>query len=245
MLSGAAVGLAFFIAGFVKGAIGVGLPTVAMGLLSLFIAPVQAAALLIVPAIGTNIWQMAAGPALARLLGRFATMMLGILAGTFLTIDLLARGGSTGPAILGLVLAAYGLYGLFGRRFEIAVAAERWLSPLMGFATGLLSGTTGVFVIPAVPYLASLRLEPEELVQAIGISAFFSPLALGLALAAHGRYPAAAAGASFLAVVPALAGLYVGQRLRRGLPAATFMRWLFIGLVVLGGYTFVRNAGLV
>jgi hypothetical protein len=102
-----------------------------------------------------------------------------------------------------------------------------------------------VFVIPAVPYLASLRLEPEELVQAIGISAFFSPLALGLALAAHGRYPAAAAGASFLAVVPALAGLYVGQRLRRGLPAATFMRWLFIGLVVLGGYTFVRNAGLV
>jgi uncharacterized membrane protein YfcA len=45
-----AVSLAvFLLAGFVKGVIGLGLPTVAVGLLSLVMPPVQAAALLIVP----------------------------------------------------------------------------------------------------------------------------------------------------------------------------------------------------
>jgi uncharacterized membrane protein YfcA len=48
------------------------------------------------------------------------------------------------------------------------------------------------------------------------------------------------AGNSFLALLPALAGMYVGQRIRRRLPAATFMRWFFTGLIALGGYMFAR-----
>jgi hypothetical protein len=39
-----------------------GLPTVAMGLLGLVIPPVQAAALLVVPSLVTNVWQLVAGP---------------------------------------------------------------------------------------------------------------------------------------------------------------------------------------
>lgn len=44
----------FLLAGFVKGVIGLGLPTVAVGLLSLVMPPVQAAALLILPSMVTN-----------------------------------------------------------------------------------------------------------------------------------------------------------------------------------------------
>ena len=51
--------LTFLIAGFVKGVIGLGLPTVSMGLLSLVMAPAKAAALLIVL---TNVWQLARTP---------------------------------------------------------------------------------------------------------------------------------------------------------------------------------------
>ncbi len=35
---------------------------------------------------------------------------------------------------------------------------ERWAGPAVGAATGLATGATGVFVIPAVPYLGSLGL---------------------------------------------------------------------------------------
>ena len=51
----------FTMAGLVKGVIGLGLPTVAMGLLGLAMAPSQAAALLIIPATLTNVWQLAFG----------------------------------------------------------------------------------------------------------------------------------------------------------------------------------------
>jgi len=53
---------AFVLAGFVKGVIGMGLPTVLVGLLSLVMSPAQAAALLVVPSLITNIWQFFFGP---------------------------------------------------------------------------------------------------------------------------------------------------------------------------------------
>lgn len=234
------IGIAFLVAGFVKGAIGVGLPTVVMGLLSIVMPPAQAAGLMVLPAIGTNIWQMAAGPALGRLARRLAGMIVAVFVGTFATIGLMTRSAAGASVALGLVLAAYGAYALFARRFEVAPRHERWASPLVGLVTGMISGATGVFVIPTVPYLTALRMEREELVQSIGIAAFVCPLAITLALLAHGRYGADVAGSSLLALFPALAGMYVGQRVRRRLPAATFMRWLFIGLIALGGYMVVR-----
>jgi hypothetical protein len=234
------IAVAFLFAGWVKGAIGVGLPTVVMGILSIVMPPAQAAGLMVLPAIGTNIWQMAAGPSLGKLLRRLAGMIVGVFVGTFTTIGLMTRSPAGASAALGAVLAAYGLYGLFARRFEIDSRHERWTSPLVGLATGMICGATGVFVIPNLPYLTSLRMTSEEFVQSIGISAFVCPLALTLALAVHGRYGGDVAGASFLALLPALAGMYVGQRIRRRLPAATFMRWFFVGLVLLGAYMFAR-----
>ena len=206
--------------------------------------PAQAAALMVVPALGTNIWQMAAGPSLLKLVRRFAWMIVGVFVGTFATIGLITGGGDGARAALGLVLAAYGLYGLFARRFEVAPRHEVWASPLIGLVTGSICGATGIFVVPSAPYLTSLRMNTEEFVQAIGIMAFVCPLALALALAVHGRYSFGAAGASFLALLPALAGMYAGIRLRQRLPAATFMRWFFIGLVLLGSYMFLRGAKL-
>ena len=52
---------AFALAGFVKGVIGLGLPTVSIGLLGLLMTPAEAAAILVVPSLVTNIWQAAVG----------------------------------------------------------------------------------------------------------------------------------------------------------------------------------------
>jgi uncharacterized membrane protein YfcA len=239
------IAAAFLFAGFIKGAIGIGLPTVVMGLLSVLMPPAQAAMLMVLPALATNIWQMAAGPSLGALLRRFAWLIVAVFAGTFTTIGLMTRTGAFAQAALGAVLAAYGAYGLLARRFEVPPKNERWLAPLIGFITGTLSGATGVFVIPTVPYLTSLKMTSEELVQSIGILAFVCPLALGLALAVNGQYRADFAGASFLALFPALAGMYIGMRLRRRLAAPTFMRWFFAGLIALGGYMFLRSARII
>lgn len=231
----------FFLGGFVKGVIGLGLPTVVMGLLSIAMPVAQAAATVVVPAVATNIWQMLAGPALLALAKRFALMMLGVVAGTFVTVGLLTQSSAAATAALGGVLAAYGLFGFVPSRLDIGPRTERWLSPLVGLVTGLISGATGVFVIPSVPYLNSLRLGKEELIQAIGIHAFTCPLALGCALALKGQFHAGLAASSVAALLPALAGMYAGQRLRRRLNPETFRRWFFAGLIGLGGYMVLRT----
>jgi uncharacterized membrane protein YfcA len=238
----AVVAVTFLLAGLVKGVIGMGLPTLAMGILSVVMPPAEAAAILVVPTVITNIWQMVAGPALTALVRRLALMIVGAAVGTFATIGLLT-GTSTSIATgaLGAVLAAYGIQGLIGIRFDVRRESERWLSPVVGLITGMLTGATGVFVIPAVPYLNSLRLEKEELMQSIGISAFVCPVALGLALAVNGQLQPAVAMTSFLALLPALAGMYVGQYVRVRLQPAVFRRWFFSGLTALGGYMVLRS----
>jgi uncharacterized protein len=237
------VGGIFFLGGFIKGTIGLGLPTVTMGLLSIMMAPAQAAAMLVIPAIATNLWQMLAGPAFFALWRRLATMMLGVAIGTFATIGFLTGAGPWATAALGTVLAFYGLFGFAPVRFAIEPRRERWLSPAIGLLTGAVNGATGVFVVPSLPYVSSLRMTREELIQAIGISAFVCPLVLALALLTRGQMPASAATIGVVAVLPALAGMYAGQRLRLRLEAATFRRWFFAGLIGLGGYMVARSFG--
>lgn len=231
----------FFLGGFVKGVIGLGLPTVAMGLLSIAMPPAQAAAAIVIPAVATNVWQILAGPALLALARRFAVMMLGVAVGTFATVGLLTRSTALATAALGAVLVAYGVLGFFPGRFEIAPRTERWLSPPIGLVNGMINGATGVFVFPSVPYLNSLRLEREELIQVIGIHALVCPLALGCALALQGEFHTGLAASSIGALLPALAGMYAGQRLRRRLNPEVFRRWFFAGLIGLGGYMLARS----
>lgn len=111
----------------------------------------------------------------------------------------------------------------------------------MGLVTGLITGATGVFVIPAVPYLNSLGLEKEELIQALGLSFTVSTIALAAALVLQGQYHWAGAWSSLLAVVPALVGMFIGQSIRNRLQPDVFRRWFFIGLVVLGVYMLARG----
>jgi uncharacterized membrane protein YfcA len=231
----------FLLAGFVKGVIGLGLPTVAVGLLGLVMAPVEAAALLIVPSLVTNAWQLAAGPGLASLWRRLWTMLLGVCAGTWAGAGFLA-GDMSGSAttLLGIALVLYAVVGLSAKRFSIPARAEPWLSPLIGMMTGVVTAATGVFVIPAVPYLQALNFEKDDLVQALGLSFTVSTLALAAVLMLHGSFQPGAAGTSFLALVPALAGMFFGQWVRGRIRAETFRRIFFAGLLILGGHLALR-----
>lgn len=153
------------------------------------------------------------------------------------------RGAHPVRFALGVVLVLYGCTGFTPIRFRVSARAERWLSPVVGVATGLLTGATGVFVIPAVPYIQALGLEKEELIQALALSPLVSALALGSSLVGGGVQGPSLAGASLLAVIPAVAGMYFGQRLRLRVSEELFRRVFFSGLIALGGYFAVRNLG--
>ena len=242
----AVIAAAFLLAGFVKGVIGLGLPTVAMGLLGSVAAPAQAAALLVVPSLVTNVWQLLAGPRPGALTRRLWPMMLGVLAGTWGGMRLgLLTGPDTARATgaLGLALVLYAGLGLAKLRLPAPGRAEVWLSPLVGAATGLVTAATGVFAVPAVPYLGALGLDRERLIQALGLSFTVSTVALAVGLADAGAFRGAVAGASVLALVPALAGMLAGGWVRGRVRPETFRLCFFLGLLALGGHLIARAAG--
>ena len=177
----------FLLAGFVKGALGLGLPTVSMGLLAVSMPPAQAIAIVIVPAIVTNIWQTFGGPYLRDIFRRLWPMLTGTAAGIWLN-----AGSLTGPyaryttIALGLLLAINAIIGLSKFNFTVARRNEKWVGGIVGLITGMISAATGVQVVPSVPFLQAIGMEKEELIQALGVFFTVATLALGLNLTGAG-----------------------------------------------------------
>ncbi|WP_300781507.1 sulfite exporter TauE/SafE family protein [Enhydrobacter sp.] len=237
----AAVTATFFIAGLIKGVTGMGLPTVAMGVLGSLISPGAAAALLIVPSFATNVWQLLAGPSFGRIVERLWPMMLAITVGTITGTSLLASGNTqVTTCALGAALVLYATYTLFVRQVLMPPKHEVWLSPLTGIATGLVTGGTGVFVMPAVPYLQAIGLEKDDLVQALGLSFTVSTIALAVGLILHGAFHLNSFAMSTLAIAPSLGGMWAGQVVRNRVSQPTFRRWFLVGLLLLGAEMLVK-----
>jgi len=225
----------FLLAGTVKGVLGLGLPTVAMGLLALGMPPASAAALLLVPSFVTNVWQIVPFHGLGPLLRRIAPLSLAACAGTALGGLLLgAPHGSWASLALGLILVLYAAWSLAGRQYRIPPQHESWMGIAAGLLTGVITAATGVFVVPAVPYLQALGLSKNALIQAMGISFTVSTLMLGAMLGGTGSLSADSAFLSMLMLLPALLGVELGKRLRHRMSPVVFRRCFLLGLAALG-----------
>jgi hypothetical protein len=230
------------LAGFTKGVIGFGLPSIGMGFLSLLMPPVQAAALLLLPNLVTNIVQSFPTATLGPLLKRLAPLLVGTLIGIAAT-EWLSGGREFRFAVrlLGATLVVYALLGLLSVRFVLTPARQGPVGWLAGLATGCMTALTGVYVIPAGPYLNAIGLTKDELVQALGVSFLTASAGLGIALWTRGAVAPTAVGASALALVPVLAAMLAGQAVRGRIPEQTFRRVFFVGMLVLGLWLAIRG----
>ncbi len=234
--------VAYLLAGLVKGVMGMGLPQIALGLLASMTTPAQAAAILIAPSFATNAWQMVTGPYLLGLIRRLGGMLAGMFVGAWFGAGILTGANAKPAAIgLGLVLILYALMGLLKIKFTVQRRSEFWLGPLVGLATGYVTAATGVFAFPALPYLQAIGLEKDELVQALGLHFTVSTVALMILLWGGGAFDASVGLLSLFAIVPAVLGMYLGQRVRQRISVEAFRTVLFVGVLLLGAQLIWRN----
>ena len=239
------VSAVFLLAGFIKGVAGFGLPTVTLGILALSRPLPEAMALMLVPALATNIWQALAGPALWTALRRLRGFLVASGIGAVAGAGILARSDAVAlSGVLGLLLVVSSGLALSGWPMPPpGPGRERWVSPLMGGLSGLLTGMTGSFLMPAAPYFAALRLPPQEFVQGFGLGVVVATLALAAGMAGANLLPPELGLASLAGVVPAFLGMTAGQRVRRGMPDARFRQIVQAALGVLGVYLTFKAFG--
>jgi uncharacterized membrane protein YfcA len=231
------VAVTLLLAGFIKGVIGMGLPTVAMGLLVTAMPPSHALAIVIVPAVITNIWQTFAGPYLRDIIRRLWPLMVGTLAGIWLNAGMLTGPYARyGTVVLGVLLAIYAVIGLSQFTFHVARGNEKWIGGVVGLTTGMISAATGVQVLPSMPFMQAIGMEKDELVQALGVFFMVATLALAFSLTSAGLLSAATALPGAVAMAAAFVGMFIGQAVRSRLRPDAFHRWFLIAMLLLGIY---------
>ena len=106
----------------------------------------------------------------------------------------------------------------------------------VGLVTGVISASTGVQVIPSMPFMQAIGMEKDELVQALGVFFTVAALALSVNVSAAGLLTSATAVPGAIAMAGSFAGMFVGQTVRSKMPTEAFRRWFLVAMIFLGFY---------
>lgn len=222
------VAFTFFVAGVVKGTVGLGLPIVTLVFLAVPLGVTSAISLILFPGLVTNFVQAVKGPSLRALLLRLWSFLLASVIGIWLGVGLLSSvAPETALIALGAILSFYSVISLLSPQIRPPGRHERILSPLAGGTGGVIFGVTGVFIVPGILYL-----------QALGIAFMTLNIALFGAFLDKGLLTQDLALTSIGAIVPTLIGLNVGQRFRHRISEDLF-RTIFFWVLLAVGVRFV------
>ncbi len=213
--------------GVIKGTLGVGLPLLAVPVMSLFISSTQAIALVSVPVLVSNIWQVWQEGSLKASLKRFWPLML---TQALMTVGSVYWTLSFSVSELNKVLAFALILAVvlmaFKPSFNIPPEKEPMTSALVGVTSGLLGGASSLMGPIVISYMMSLKLHRDEFVGCISVIYLNAAWPLYLAMWGFGRMSLDDIAYSFLAIIPMFLGLYAGQKIRHHLSEETFRRAL-------------------
>ncbi len=229
----AALGL--LLAGIVKGATGLGYSSCALPFLVAAFGLKTAIVLVVVPAMASNLAVMWSAGHFRETVERFTYFYIstipGVCTGIFALTYVEQR---SAEILLGLLIVSYSFYSAFRPPLFLA---ERFQQPLQipaGFLNGFFTGLTGSQVLPLLPYMLSLKLDPNRFVQAVNLSVMLSAGIMVIMLLISGIMSGAGLGYSILCIVPALLGISIGTRVRRLIPSAYFRIVVLIMLAIIG-----------
>jgi uncharacterized membrane protein YfcA len=204
-----------FLAGVLKGATGLGYASCALPFLVVAIGLKPAMALVIIPAMATNIGVAVTTAHLLQTVRTFAGLYVSIVPGVLVGLWLLVWiDQAIAVQVLGVTILGYVTLALAKPNFSLP---QRWHAALQvptGFANGVLSGLTGSQVIPLFPYMMSLHLAPDRMVQAVNLAVLVTSLMLMAGLLSTGLMSWLMLVISITAIVPALLGVSLGVRAR-------------------------------
>jgi uncharacterized protein len=232
-----------FVATLIRSAFGFGEALIAVPLLAFFI-PLQIAAPLAV-LISTTIAGIVVVQDWEKIhLGSTGWLVFSTLFGIPLGVLLLTSSHQrTVKASLALVILAFSIFSLLGRKPpELREDSRGWLLGC-GFCAGILGGAYGMNGPPLALYGAMRRWSPQHFRATL--QAYFLPASIismvGYWLA--GLWPPVVTHYYLLALPVALPAVFLGRALNHRLHGETFSKYVYIGLMGIGLLLMIQAMG--
>ena len=228
-------GSGLFLAGMLKGTTGLGYSSCALPFLVPIVGIKAAISILIIPVLTSNLQVVFTAGHFSETVKRFLHLYLSMIPGIGIGIFALnALDARISGAFLGLVIVAYAVFAILRPPWQLTSLAEKKLQIPVGILNGFVTGLTGSQVMPLFPYIMSLGLDANRLVQAINVAVTLATVILALGLFSIGAITTGSAFLSAMAIVPAMAGVSLGSCLRSYIPIAHFRLLVLAVLFAMG-----------
>lgn len=227
------IAVAFFLGSLVKGVAGIGLPLVAIPILTFGMDVRDATPMIVGPAVVTNIFQILETRRARLPFGQVTPIMIGLAFGTYAGAAIAV---SADPkvmlGVMGGVILAFVAFSFLGKPPRVPERGRGPMGLAAGGATGVIGGMTGVFGPVLAIYTLSLNMSKDTFVWAMGVLLLLASTGLGLSYASLGALPGWVVVASLFAVVPAYVGVVAGTRLR-GVISPTVFRNIILAILAI------------
>lgn len=234
----------FFLGGLVKGAIGVGLPTVTLTLLSFFFDVKDSISFILIPVILTNLVQMLDGKELKTIFQQtkffLITSVIFVIPG-FLVLR--AINSNTILLILASLLVLNSCLVLFNKIIVIKKHTSFQTQFWIGALTGITTGVTSIYTMPFIFLIQSLKFNKEKLIQLMGLSFFLYSLTQFTLFYSFSMINEKVLLFSSVACVPILVGVISGKYLRKILSEQTF-KLLFNWMLLISGVIIIIKSSI-
>ena len=226
---------ALFVSAFIKGSMGLGFSTIGLAILANVIELKTAISIVILPSLFSNILVMVDAGNFRLSLKTFFWMFFMAAPGMAIGLLLLHQtDGAVSISILAAVLIFYGVWGLVNHRFKIDDAFIPKMNPVIGFLTGAVNGATGSQIFPIMPYLLSLNISKDMLVQSINVSFTLCSLIMLSSLLYTGMLDTGSILRYSLGLIPVAIGIYLGNLVRKKIRDDLFKRLVMVLIILLG-----------
>ena len=231
----------FIVSGIIKGFLGLGLPSTAMGLLTLVIEPIHAISVMVAPILFSNIFQYARSPQPYKTFTELKVFALSIIVSIFVTsLFITAYPKSLLTIAIGSSMVIFSLNQWFG--FKIQIGPSYSFQVLIGTLSGVLGGLSSIWSPPVAMYLIARDYNKEDFISATGFLFMVGGIPLGLGLYFAGVLTFAIAIQSFAALIFVLIGFRIGEYLRSFVNQQTFRNSVLVAFIILGSRLIYEGA---
>ena len=231
----------FIVSGIIKGFLGLGLPSTAMGLLTLVIEPIHAISIMVAPILFSNIFQYARSSQPYKTFTELKVFALSIIVSIFITsLFITAYPKSLLTIAIGSSMVIFSLNQWFG--FKIQIGPSYSFQVLIGTLSGVLGGLSSIWSPPVAMYLIARDYNKEDFISATGFLFMVGGIPLGLGLYFAGVLTFVIAIQSFAALIFVLIGFRIGEYLRSFVNQQTFRNSVLVAFIILGSRLIYEGA---